>query len=204
MLRSLGPATALALVLVLVTGCSDDDASGESPPSTSPSSSESPPAPTDSSSSDTGTPSPSPSPSIEPASGPEVRVERFSVRAPRGWKIAPEEDPFTGQAVDGFASIFVGEQPDFGQGQLTLEESARSRLRTAAYSRRPKILDPVTFNGQEWFHIAGQTNETDFSEDFGTVIDGLDLGVYMSFPVDTPAAERRAIAESVMATATLD
>lgn len=195
MVRNLGPAMVLALVLGLASACSDDEPSTDPGPSQSPASSEASTEPTMPSSSDTGTPSPS----VEPAAGATVRLDRLSMRAPEGWDVTKEGDPYSAQVGQAGSSIYIQEFPDFGGGVLSLDQIARTRVRNGPYLREPKILAPVSIVGLDWYHLAGRTNEVTYTEDFGTVVDGLALLVAMSFDSDLPAAERRVIVEQVLA-----
>ncbi|WP_193609493.1 hypothetical protein [Nocardioides lijunqiniae] len=197
-MRTLGPVTALALVLVLVSGCSDDDPSGEPGGSESPTASASSPEATE------GSPSASEDPSPEPAEGEEVRVERLAIRAPEGWTVTKEGDPYSAQIGKDINAIYIQELPDFGGGKLSLQEVAQTRLRNGPYLREPKIMEPVTVAGQEWYHIAGRATETTYAEDFGTVADGLALLVAMSFDRKLPEAERQEIVDTVLASVTFE
>ncbi|MCD4524655.1 hypothetical protein [Nocardioides sp. cx-173] len=189
--------TALAVVLMLAAGCSDDEPSAAPDPSPTVSGSES------------GAVSPSPtppSPSVEPAAGPELRVKRFSVRAPEGWEISPEGDPYTAQAfaTGGIDTLFIGEYPDLAQGTMSVEDSARARMRSAVYRQQPKLQPYVTVGGDKWYHIAGQIDAASYLLDYGTVKDGLSLSVVLTFTLDVPAEERERIAQAVLATVTVD
>lgn len=195
MLRSLGPAAVLALVLALASGCSDDEPPGDPDPTESPTSSESSTGSPTASPTDTSTPSPS----AEPAAGVEVRLERLSIRAPEGWEVAPEGDPYSAQVTKGSSNIYVQQLQDFGGGELSVDQLARLRIRNGPYLTSPKILEPVSILGQDWYHLAGQTDEVTYTEDFGTNIDGLALLISMSFNRATSAGEREQVVDSVLA-----
>ncbi|MCW2852984.1 MAG: hypothetical protein JWM84_2648 [Nocardioides sp.] len=197
-MRKLGPVAVLTLVLVLVSGCSDDDASGDPGPSESPSASESSPESTE------GSPSTSEEPTPEPVVGEEVRVERLAIRAPEGWTVTKEADPYSAQIGKDINAIYIQELPDFGGGKLSLQEVAETRLRNGPYLREPKIMEPVTVAGQEWYHIAGRATDTTYAEDFGTVADGLALLVAMSFDRKLPAGERQQVVDAVLGSVTFE
>jgi hypothetical protein len=197
-MRKLGPVAVLTLVLVLVSGCSDDDASGDPGPLESPSASESSPESTE------GSPSSSEEPTPEPVVGEEVRVERLAIRAPEGWTVTKEADPYSAQIGKDINAIYIQELPDFGGGKLSLQEVAETRLRNGPYLREPKIMEPVTVAGQEWYHIAGRATDTTYAEDFGTVADGLALLVAMSFDRKLPAGERQQVVDAVLGSVTFE
>ncbi len=200
-MRKLGPVAVLTLALVLVSGCSDDEPSGDPGESGSPSASESSPEAPESSG---ATEEPTEEPSVDPAEGEEVRVERLAIRAPEGWTVTKEGDPYSAQIGKDINAIYIQELPDFGGGKLSLQEVAETRLRNGPYLREPKIVEPVTVAGQEWYHISGRATETTYAEDFGTVADGLALLVAMSFDRKLPADQRQAVVDEVLASVTFE
>ena len=193
----LGPWVVCA-VLVLTTACSGEDSApgpgasapetsaGQSPSSAQPSTEE----PTD--------------PVVEPATGPDLTQTTLSVRAPEGWKLAREGDPFSGQATDGLSSIFVTEIEDFGDGLLDIDEQAQIALESGPYLQEPKILEPVEIDGREWYHISGPTDRVRHIDAYGTSEDGVSYSVDISLQRELiTAAQRRMIVDSVLASVTI-
>ncbi len=141
-----------------------------------------------------------PTPEVEPASGPDLTQTNLRVRAPQGWELKQEGDPFSGQATDGLSSIFVTEIEDFGDGLLDISEQARIAVQSGPYLQKPKILDPVEIDGREWYHIAGPTDRVRHIDAFGTSEDGVSYSVDISLQRELiSAAEREAIVASVLA-----
>lgn len=198
MKRSLGSLSVCA-VLVLTPACSgggDDPAPSSGGTASNPA--ESAPAP------DGPTDEPSPeepeTPEVEPASGPDLTQTNLTVRAPEGWMLTREGDPFSGQATEGLSSIFVTEIEDFGDGLLSTRQQAKIAQDSGAYLIRPKILAPVRIDGREWYHVAGPTDRVRHVDAFGTSEDGLSYSVDISLNRATlTPAQRQELVDSVLA-----
>lgn len=197
MKRSLGSLTVCA-VLVLTSACSggDDPApgaggtastpEGSAPSSDEPTAEESPEEPQ--------------TPEVEPATGPDLTQTNLSVRAPEGWTLTREGDPFSGQASEGLSSIFVTEIEDFGDGLLSTRQQAEIAQNAGSYLTKPKILEPVEIDGREWYHVAGPTDRVRHVDAFGTSEDGLSYSVDISLNLATfTPAERQELVDSVLA-----
>ena len=74
-------AAALAAVLLLGTACGGDDASADPSPEPASSSAASSPSPTDE-------PSEDPTSTVEPATGPLLKIPQATARVPEGWSIS--------------------------------------------------------------------------------------------------------------------
>ncbi|WP_309648769.1 hypothetical protein [Nocardioides sp.] len=198
MKRSLGSLAGCA-VLVLTSACSgggDDPA--PSTGSTGASPGESAPA--------AGEPTTEPSPEepetpeVEPASGPDLTQTNLSVRAPEGWTLTREGDPFSGQASEGLSSIFVTEIEDFGDGVLSIQQQAEIAQNSGSYLMKPKILEPVEIDGREWYHVAGPTDRVRHVDAFGTSEDGLSYSVDIALNRATfSPAQRQELVDAVLA-----
>lgn len=198
MKRSLG-SLAVCAVLVLTSACSgEEDEPGPSAGGSESVSGES------ASASGEPTTEPSPSPpaisEVEAASGPDLTQTHLTVRAPEGWELTREGDPFSGQASDGLSAIFVTEIEDFGDGILSLRKQAEIARATGAYLQKPTILDPVEIDGREWYHLAGPTDRIRHVDAFGTSEDGLSYSVDISLNRATfTPAQRQQLVDSVLA-----
>lgn len=196
----LGSLTVCA-VLALTAGCSGDDpgAGPDVPGSATPSGGAST---TDEPSSQPSVePSVEPStPSVEPASGPDLSQKTLTVRAPQGWQLTREADPFTAQATDGLSAISVTEIEDFGDGLLSIREQAEIARDSGPYLQDPEILEPVEIDGLEWYHLAGPTDRVRHLDAFGTSVDGTSYSVDISLQRElvTPA-QREQVVASVLA-----
>lgn len=198
MKRSLGSLAVCAL-LVLSSACSgdgDDPAPGAGGTVSSPGGS----APASEEPTTEPTPEEPETPEVEAASGPDLTQTNLSVRAPEGWKLVREGDPFSGQASDGLSSIFVTEIEDFGDGLLSIQQQAEIAQDSGSYLQKPKILEPVEIDGREWYHVAGPTDRVRHVDAFGTSEDGLSYSVDISLNLAafTPA-ERQELVDSVLA-----
>lgn len=194
-LGSLSLRVVLGAALASTAACSGgDDAPGATP---------APAGPTSSSGAATGTPTGAPSapstPEVEPASGPDLSQTRLTVRAPQGWELTREGDPFTGQATDGLSSIIVTEIEDFGDGTLSLREQARIALESSAYLQTPSIVDPVEIDGRQWFHISGPMDKVRTIDSFGMSEDGTSYTVSITITRSDSEAERQAVVDAVLA-----
>lgn len=197
----LGSLTVCA-VLTLAAGCSGGDpgagpgASGSEGTSEATSEGTAP-----ASEEPTSEPSAEPSaPAVEPASGPDLSQRTFTVRAPQGWELTREGDPFTAQATDGLSAISVTEIEDFGDGVLSIDQQAQIALESGPYLQDPKILDPVEIDGREWYHLSGPTDRVRHLDAFGTSEDGTSYSVDISLNRElvTPA-QREDVVASVLA-----
>ena len=143
-------------------------------------------------------------PEVEPASGPDLTQTTLSVRAPRGWTLTKEGDPFSAQATDGLSSIFVTEIEDFGDGLLDIGEQARIALDSGPYLQEPTVLEPVEIDGREWYHISGPTDRVRHIDAYGTSEAGVSYSVDISLDRATfTPAQRRELVDSVLASVTL-
>lgn len=142
-------AGALGTVLLALAGCSGGDSGGSADE----------PAPSASGSASGGTeasPSPSASPTtaepstgstafpgVTPASGPEVAMSTFSVRAPEGWELDPQT--ISGQTLSASgqgASVQLVEQA--GASDLPLEDQVDSYLASQFDDTETERLPDVT------------------------------------------------------------
>lgn len=140
-------------------------------------------------------------PEVEPATGPDLTQTNLTVRAPQGWTLKKEGDPFSGQATDGLSAIFVTEIEDFGDGLLDLRTQAQIALDSGPYLQKPKILDPVEIDGRQWYHLSGPMDRVRHVDAYGTSEDGVSYSVDISLnrALFTTAPQRRALVDSVLA-----
>ncbi|WP_341923713.1 hypothetical protein [Nocardioides psychrotolerans] len=197
MKRSLG-SLSLCAVLALTSACSgeDDPAPGAGGTASTPEES----APSSDEPTAEASPEQPATPEVEAASGPDLTQTNLSVRAPEGWTLTREGDPFSGQASEGLSSIFVTEIEDLGDGVLSIQQQAEIAQNGGAYLTRPKILDPVEIDGREWYHLAGPTDRIRHLDAFGTSEDGLSYAVDISLNLATfTPAQRQELVDSVLA-----
>jgi hypothetical protein len=179
--------TALALVACAATalaGCGGGDSSeATGPSSTAPAS-----------------PSTSTSPSVAPAEGRRVDLAAFTARTPQGFDYdnsLAKEIVFSGsrdyaqEVTYSDITVFPGTSNRF---------AARLSIRNSDWDPKPSIAGSVTFAGATWYHLTGPIGKGQHLEEFGTVTPGSSRLVKLSFEMKGPAARRRELVDSVLAT----
>ena len=191
---------ALAAALSLLVACGGEPTSAPAPSGTPSSGGTAAGEPTSEASDE-----PSLEPSVEPATGPVLRQDHVSVTSPEGFTVTPEADRRSGQTQTGEGTtIFLSELPDLAPGlTLSTRELAEVTLENSFYLRKPRIVAPVQAGGVEWFHLAGPIDSGNYVDAFGTVTDGVQLDLVIETYRSLPAAERRAIVASTLASVEL-
>ncbi|MEX0426301.1 hypothetical protein AB3X52_01625 [Nocardioides sp. DS6] len=155
-------------------------------------------------------PTSSPTPSIKPATGVVMDNGYLTARAPKGWVIG--ESSFTNavnalnqgatQPAGGIVSMLGASEK--GLERTSIQAQAKWALQVNRDYVR-KIVGYPRFNGRDWYELTGfnefhQRIDLYGRDEFGT----MPYTVYFRFtyPATFPAAERKRIEESVLATAT--
>lgn len=181
--RAMTAATTTASILLLSVGCSGNQSSDGSPPPGA-----SAPA-TDPSATPSATTDP-----VAPATGALVKLPRIQLRVPHGWTN-------DGQTIDWQFSY--GRQLDQvivadpgAQGHSTLDEFADQLLPEHHGLER---VENVDVDGVTMFHATGRDNKYQVREEYGAVVDGSGVSIDFLFFNRDPAAKRRKIVDSVLA-----
>lgn len=191
-------ATAVTAATLLILGglaaCDDGDPGAD--PSTSPSASS--PTATDSS----GEPTTETSPTVAPATGPVVNMTNIRLHGPQGWElgdpILSSIQPVHDGRVLHLSNMQVSDSPSLA-GDSSLARLARIAVKTYTI-RRGKILDNVTVNGVEMYHLAGYRNTGHRFNAYGCIYNGYDIDIFFTFdPDDYKPAEQQQIMDEVLA-----
>jgi len=164
-----GRALALTLCLALATGCGDDEPEARAPGD--------PPASSDTAASPTDVTSPTASaPTVDPATGPPLRLDDVELRLPEQWSVEHDLVGYekAGSADDHTAAILLSSFPALDP-DATVAQLARSTERTSGYPRG-SVQEPTTVAGLPAFHVAGRVAGT-FSEEFGVLHEGNIIGI---------------------------
>jgi hypothetical protein len=177
----------------LVSGCGDDEDPGGAAPTETPASSDTSTSATE--------PTEPPEPSVEPATGPEMRVKAVSLRLPDDWHVDNTDASFmhVGAADDRTAVINLSSFPALDP-DVSIARLAQSTQKTGSYPPG-SVLPPTTMAGQPAFHVAGRVVGDDH-EEFGLIHDGEIVAVEFIF-LRGPKAGRQELIESVLATVEL-
>lgn len=186
MLRPLRSATVVLAVLLSVGGCSDDDPSGPGA------------APTTSATGDPSSASGEASPSGQPEpTGPVIEGDAVVLRLPEGYEVF-DRGEITSGARDPSTGVYVGfsESGAFGD-DLTLTKLAELARRNALTTPPPEILEPVSVDGVEVYHLRGPGTSGDLVlDEYGARVGGSDFSVRIEAP---QTADLDAIAAEILA-----
>lgn len=205
-------ATAWLVLGLVAAGCGGGSGPSEGPGDASRSESSeapsagsepSPSAPTDSAGAGSAGTSPSSRPSSRPASFPAQRMSHagLSVVVPRSWEVQQVEllggGSASGSGEQGIVMIeSVPVDPD-APGR-PVDQVARRALATETWEREPERLPDVELLGVPMFHLRGPTDSLFVVENWGGVIDGVEVQIRITQPRTVPAAERRAFRDDVI------
>jgi hypothetical protein len=176
-----------AVAATVLAGCG----SGSSSSVADPPSSTSPTSPSSPTSSDTA-------PAVDPASGRRVDLLAFTARTPHGFdydnSLAKEIVFSSSRDLDqnleySDVTIYPGTSNAF---------AARLSVKNSSWHPKPRIADPVTIDGAEFYHLTGPVGEGVRLDEYGSV-QGARL-VKLSFELTGPASQRRKLVDSVLAT----
>ena len=204
--RRLGPAPAVLATITAVTclaalaACSGED---DDPPSSSGTPTASPTA--TASASATSSTDASADPSTDPSTdagptGPVMEGEAAALTLPDNYRIVSRGAVLT-SAEDDRGKVYVG----YGELKAvgpdpSLDDQAAQARRNAMTDPPPKILDPVTVDGVELYHVAGVGfSVRSVLDEFGARVGNADFSVRVEMDDDIPDAERQEIVEQVLA-----
>lgn len=188
--RLLGTRLAAVAGVLLLSGCAGDDSNAApADPTASGTTASSSPAPAE----ETTDPRPT------PASGPRLDGGDVSIQAPEGWVRADSLMDFIHVAEPrrGLGDVQLAETPGTSTGATT-DQLARIALDTSVPDNARRLPD-VTFDGVDFYHVAGSTPSDLHVTEYGADHLGRFVTVKFNLDHDIPAAERRAIIASVMA-----
>ena len=207
--RRSAPAAFAALALMAaLAACGDDEpdppASGGSSESTESTESTKPTEPTEPTESTEPTEPETPlGTGAAPATGKSITVDGLSLRLPQGWQTSTQDaEGFVAEPRE--LSLDVLEVIVIQNDGLTSSPEAAFREYAGYGVRPPKTLPPIEVDGVPMFHGTGQTQSSTWVEAFGS--NSTDFTIWLTFkssPRLTPLKERRALADSVLATVDL-
>ena len=150
----------LALVLAATTGCASSDA--DDPSSQAPAESSTSAAPTPE---ESETPE---APAVEPASGPLLKINGVTARAPQGWRVRQTHISGWAAPPDKVGvSMMLWQFPAFDDE--TIEDTAEMFATSNSFDKPLKRRDDVTIDGVTFFHLTGQVTKGEYMERFGFV-----------------------------------
>lgn len=182
---------AVATLLLLGAGCSGDDDPGAGP--TDPAStSASSGAPTDA-------PTDDPTASVEPATGPLLKIKGVQMNAPQGWRQTTDIVTFHTQAApaSGIGAARLNALPFFGDAP-SLDRQVRISLK-AEEEIQPKRQPDIEIGGSDFYHLAGPISDAIYYERFGTTDRGYQVTISFEFDRDLPEAQRQRLVEASLA-----
>jgi hypothetical protein len=189
----------LALVAGGCGGSDEPEDGGPSPsPSASPSSATQTPSAGDPTESVPGLPD---APSVEPATGVELEVDGFTVRAPEKWRIT-NDTPFGVTAVgpvdDGRSGGLL--LATFGESQVSLDEAMRFSWQPG--KRPPNFQEQPTtvLGGLTAFYYTADGNKFLTEHVMGLWDSGFTIELNISLPKALPAERQQEIVQSIAAT----
>lgn len=192
MRRTTSGALSLLVCAALLGGCGED----EQDPDAEPGSSSSSP------SADDPDPSESTESAVEPASGEVVRLGSLTVTFPQGFDTREASsmggDVVTGDAPDGDARIAFVAAEDYNR--QSLDTAVEYAIAAGLWLRKPERLEDVKVDGVRMYHLSGPGTGGFTDVQFGAEHGGYDISLTIGAP--GPAAERQALIDSILATAT--
>lgn len=192
---------ALLLLLGPLSGCDDDSSPrGENQPSTSASATGSPSQVEESGGSPAPTESTPTSPVVEAASGPLLKLDQSTVRAPAGWELGSDlgfavsaDDPAPGSVN----SVFMANGPNVGGGDL--DRMVKAYLESVTTDRLPTRQPDTLLGGQPAYFLMGPVDKDRFTLVYGAAYGGADAQLIIDLDRTMPADQQQAIAASVLA-----
>ncbi len=200
-----------------LSGCSGDDPAPDEPSSTAVTSTPDAPDPTSGSPSVDPSEDPTPDPTpdatpdttpestyadVEPATGELVELDGLSLRVPVGYQVLDSTGDLLNAQVDpaaGFDFLGVSATGNYDEHKDLDAMLATHNERDISYRRDPTTRDRVVVDGVEMYHASGKVSPQLWAEAFGGGNTAYDIDIAFAFGLDTPAAERQRITESVMA-----
>lgn len=194
--RRLGPLPAVLAALTVVisvatlsacTGEDDDPSSSAGSPTASPTE----PSSSDAATEDAEPPGPT---------GPVIEGEGAVLTLPSDYRVL-ERGAVVTSAEDEQGRVYVGYSELNAVGPDTsLDEQAALARRNALTDPPPKILEPVTVDGVELYHVAGVGfSVRSVLDEFGARVGNTDFSVRVEMDDDIPEAERQEIVAQVIA-----
>ncbi len=133
--------------------------------------------------------------SVEPATGPQVRTDTFTVRLPEGFRVTDD-----GVAVA--ATGPSGDRMNLATLPLYADKSLHQLVDVAvgngSWDSRPERLDDVVVDGVEMYHLSGPTGLGVTRDEVGAQTDA--TFAYADFDLRGPESVRRELIDSVLAT----
>lgn len=181
-------AAAATVLLLGLAACGEPDVPDPDP---------TPTAPTTSTST---TSDPTPTSTVVPATGVEISTSRFSFRAPEGF----EKRSISGELIGSVADLLPDDTIYFSvledYRDATLDEMAQTYLDSSSAEILPKKQPDTEIDGRPVFHLSGPVSDRAHDDVYGLITDG--AGVIITFDIHSPAARRKEIIESTLATFT--
>lgn len=193
---------ALLLLIGPFSGCGEDDPSprGDDQPSTSVPVSDSPSEATESDGSPEPTESTPTGPVVEPASGPLLKLDQSTVRAPAGWVVGSDlgfavaaDDPAPGSVN----TVFMANGPNVARGDL--DRMVKAYLESVTTDLLPARQPDTLLGGQPAYFLMGPVDKDRFTFVYGAVYGATDAQLIIDLDRSMPADQQQAIAASVLA-----
>lgn len=145
-------------------------------------------------------PEPEPEPSVEGPSGPRITGKGAVWTLPAGFEILRRGATVT-DARDPRRQIYVGYGELAAMGpDVSLSEEAELARETALTDPLPRILDPVTVDGVELYHLAGVGfSGSGLLDQYGARVGNADFFVRIEQEDDVSPARRQQVLDELLA-----
>jgi hypothetical protein len=172
-----------------LTGCGGGSSSSATDPATDPATS-----PGSAGSSPTA-------PAVDPASGRKVDLLAFTARTPQGF----DYDNSLAKEIVFSSSRDVKQNIEYSDVTVYPGTSnafaARLSIKNSSWKPKPTVASPVTIDGTTFYHLTGPVGDGVRLDEYGSVQDA--RLVKLSFELEGPAAQRKKLVDSVLATVRL-
>jgi hypothetical protein len=142
---------------------------------------------------------PSPTaPAVRPAAGRRVDLLAFTARTPQGF----DYDHSLAKEIVFSSSRDVEQNIEYSDVTVYPGTSnafaARLSIKNSSWHPKPTVADPVTIDGETFYHLTGPVGSGVRLDEYGSVQDA--RLVKVSFELQGPAAQRKKLVDSVLAT----
>ena len=136
---------------------------------------------------------------VEPASGPLLKLDHSTVRAPAGWEVGSDlgfavgaDDPAPGSVN----SVFMANGPNLGGD---LDQTVQAYLESVTTDLLPTRQPDTQLDGQPAYFLMGPVDKDRFTFVYGAAYGEADAQLIIDLDRTMPADQQQAIAASVLA-----
>ena len=116
-------------------------------------------------------PTESAAPSVAPADGKGLATDTFTAKAPRGWSTRRGGTSLAVQVFafspDELTFVAIADGPAVNDDSI--DERAQEVARSGEFERAPTVMKPVTIDGVEAYHVAGDVGNGSYIIEVGTI-----------------------------------